>query len=94
MTGDELYELLSKDPEFRKADRKIKPYYDLIVQVINRRNALNLSKEELSSISGVSKSQLGKIESAEFNGKLSVLIEIAEALECTLDIKLVPIANK
>jgi transcriptional regulator with XRE-family HTH domain len=94
MTGDELYEMLSKDPEFRKADRKIKPYYDLIVQVINRRNALNLSKEELSSISGVSKSQLGKIESAEFNGKLSVLIEIAEALECTLDIKLVPIANK
>jgi transcriptional regulator with XRE-family HTH domain len=94
MTGDELYELLSKDPEFRKADRKNKPYYDLVVQVINRRTTLGLSKETLCSMSGISKSQLDKIESAEFKGKLSILIEIAEALDCTLDIKLVPIANK
>ena len=83
-----------KDPEYRKADRQIKPYYDLLLEIIHRRNTLGLSQKELAERSKTHQSRISRIESGEYDLRLSTLIKIAEALETELDIQLVPVYDK
>jgi len=47
-----------------------------------RRKELGISQEELAAISGVERSNMGKIERGENNLSLLNLARIAEALEC------------
>jgi len=91
ISGDELSSKLDENSDFRKAKRKIRPYYDLVVEIINRRNDLNLSQKELAEKAGTYQSRISKIESAELDVRLSTLIDIAEALESELIINLLPI---
>lgn len=91
ISGDEVTSKLEENPEFRKAKRKIRPYYDLVVEIINRRNELGLSQKELADKADTHQSRISKIESAELDVRLSTLINIAEALETELIISLLPI---
>ena len=93
LSSEELTQKLNEDPEFRKADRKIRPYYDLVVEIINQRVRLGLSQKELAEKAKTHQSRISKIESAELDVRLSTLIEIAEALECELEISLSPIVE-
>lgn len=81
---------LDKDPEFRRQYRLQKPYYDLLLEVIKRRKDLNLTQGELAERVGTHQSAISRIESGEHNSRLRTLIEIAEALEARLEIRLVP----
>ena len=91
ISGDEISSKLNENPDFRKAKRKIRPYYDLVVEIINRRNELGLSQKEMADKAGTHQSRISKIESAELDVRLSTLIDIAEALETELIITLLPI---
>jgi ribosome-binding protein aMBF1 (putative translation factor) len=91
ISSDELASKLNENPDFRKAKRKIRPYYDLVVEIINRRNELKLSQKELAEKAGTHQSRISKIESAELDVRLSTLIDIAEALEAELVINFAPI---
>lgn len=91
ISGDELSSKLNENPDFRKAKRKIRPYYDLVVEIINRRSELRFSQKELAEKAGTHQSRISKIESAELDVRLSTLIDIAEALETELIITLLPI---
>jgi transcriptional regulator with XRE-family HTH domain len=90
---DEVALKLKENPDFRKAEREIRPYFDLVVEIINQRVRLGLSQKELAEKAGTHQSRISKIESAELDVRLSTLIEIAEALECELEIRLLPIAE-
>jgi transcriptional regulator with XRE-family HTH domain len=81
---------LHKDPEFRREYRRQKPYYDLILEVIRRRRELNLTQKELAKMVGTHQSNISRIESGEHNVRLGTLIEIADALEAGVEIRLVP----
>jgi len=81
---------LDKDPEYRKAERKVKPYYDLAIEIIRRRINLGLTQKELADKANTYQSRISKIESSEFDIRLSTLISIAEALDTEVSIKLVP----
>ena len=91
ISGNEVSSKLNENPEFRKAKRKIRPYYDLVVEIINRRSELGLSQTELAEKASTHQSRISKIESAELDVRLSTLIDIAEALETELIITLLPI---
>lgn len=82
-----------QDEEFRKADRKIKPYYELVRAMIHRRSELGLTQRSLAERVGTHQSRISKIESAEHDLRLSTLIQIAEALETEVSIRLVPIVK-
>jgi transcriptional regulator with XRE-family HTH domain len=90
-THEALVAKLEKDPEFRKADRLIKPYYDLLLEVIRRRKGLGITQKELAERAGTHQSCISRVESAEHDVRLSTIIQIAEALETRLEIRLVPI---
>ncbi len=92
-TLDDLLNEFKKSPEFSQQYRKTKPFYDLIPQIINRRNQLGLSQKDLAIRAKTYQSRISKIESAEHDIRLSTLIEIAEALGMEIQIKLIPIAE-
>jgi len=89
-TLEDLERRLRRNPEYRKQQRLIKPYYDLVVQIIKRRSELKLSQKELAERAETYQSRVSKIESAEHDIRLSTLTRIAEALEAEVVIKLVP----
>jgi transcriptional regulator with XRE-family HTH domain len=93
ISSDDMSSMLNENPEFRKAKRKIRPYYDLVTEIINRRVQLGLSQKELAEKAGTHQSRISKIESAEQDVRLSTLIEIAEALETELELRLLPIVE-
>jgi transcriptional regulator with XRE-family HTH domain len=92
-TFDDLFAELYKDPEFRRQYRRQKPYYDLLVQIIKRRKELGLKQHELAERAGTHQSSISRIESGQHDCKLSTLIHIAESLNASIDIRLLPILD-
>jgi transcriptional regulator with XRE-family HTH domain len=90
-TFKDLVDELERDPEYRKADRQIKPYYDLLLEVIRRRKELGITQKELAERAGTHQSCVSRIESAEHDLRLSTLIQIAEALQARVRIRLIPL---
>ena len=91
---EELFTELYRDPKFRKEYDRQKPYYDLILEIIRNRKRLNLSQKDLAERIGKRQNAISRIESGEHNIRLSTLIEIAEALETKVLIKLVPLRTE
>ena len=90
-TFEDLLCELEKSPEYRRAYRRQKPLYDLVFEIITRRNELGLTQKELADRAGTHQSAISRIESGEHNPRLNTLVEIAEGLESRLEIRLVPI---
>jgi ribosome-binding protein aMBF1 (putative translation factor) len=87
---DDIFGDLETNEEFSKEDQKLKPYYDLVVEIIRRRKVLGLTQKELAERIGTHQSRISKIEAAEHDVRLSTLIQIAEALEAEISIQLIP----
>jgi ribosome-binding protein aMBF1 (putative translation factor) len=87
---DDVFGDLGTNEEFSKEDRKLKPYYDLVVEIIRRRKALGLTQKDLAERIGTHQSRISRIEAAEHDVRLSTLIQIAEALEAEISIRLTP----
>lgn len=91
---DEVLSDLRKNSNFRKAQRRVAPYFDLALEVIKRRIELGLTQEDLAERAATFQSRISKIESGEHDIRFSTLIDIAEALECEVTKNiLVPIAD-
>ena len=88
---DELLAELEKDEEYRKADRQIKPYYELIKAIVKRRIELGFTQKDLAEKAQTHQSRISKIESAEHDIRFSTLIQIAEALDAEVSVKLLSI---
>ena len=88
---DEVVAGLKKDEEFKQADRQLKPNYDLVKAIITRRSELGLTQKDLAERANTHQSRISKIESAEHDIRLSTLVQIAEALDTEVSIRLVPI---
>ena len=90
---DSLLADLRRDPEYRKAERSVSPYYKLAVEIINRRVRLGMTQQDLAERANTFQSRISKIESGEHDIRLSTLIGIAEALECQVSINLDPLPD-
>ena len=88
---DDVLAQLLADEEFRKADRQLKPYYELVKAIVQRRNELGLTQKDLAEKANTHQSRISKIESAEHDIRLSTLIQIAEALDTEVSIRLLPL---
>lgn len=79
-----------KDKEYRRAYRRLKPRYDIAKQVIRLRRKLGWTQKNLAKSAGTHQSRISKIESAEFDVRLSTLVQLADALGAELAISFVP----
>ena len=78
-------ELLSK-PGIRKEYDALKPKYDLVRTIIERRNQLQISQTRLARIIGSRQPAISRLEKGDTNTTLNTLFKFAEAMD--LDIAL------
>lgn len=79
-----------QNPEYKKQERRLKPYTDILVQIVTRRDELKLTQKDLAEKANTYQSRISKIESGNYDIRMSTLIEVAEALGCEVSVQLVP----
>jgi len=77
---EEIHDRLMKDDEFKTEYEKLKPRYELIAQIIDTRNQLNITQEELALRVGTQKSNISRFESGSYNPSLDFITKIAKSL--------------
>ena len=82
-----------KDPEFRKEWNELEPEFQLIKAMLQGREEQNLSQRQLADRTGVTQSDISKIESGEANPTLETLKKLAKGLGMNLSISFTPITK-
>ena len=77
---------LLDDPGIRKEYEALKPKYDLVRTIIERRNQLQISQTRLARLVGTRQPAISRLEKGDSNTTLNTLFKVAEALD--LDIAL------
>ena len=85
---DEIKKQLMKDAEFKAEYEKLKPRYDVISQIIDARNKMKITQEELALRVGTQKSNISRFESGSYNPSLDFLIIIAKSLDKEIHIEI------
>ena len=68
------------DEEFVEEFNRLKPRYELIAQIIDVRNQLNMTQEELAQRVGTQKSNISRLESGNYNPTLDFITKVAQGL--------------
>ena len=79
-----------KSKDYRDAYRKLKPRFVVIRELVNRRNQLGITQKELAGLSHTHQSRISKIESSNHDIRLSTIVEMANALDADVEIRIVP----
>jgi DNA-binding XRE family transcriptional regulator len=77
---------LLKRPGVRKEYDALKPRYNIIHSIIERRNQLQISQARLAEIVGTKQPAISRLETGAYNTTLSTFFKVANALD--LDISL------
>ena len=83
-----LVEML-KDLKFKKEWDELEPQYQIIESLIEARNENNITQKELSRLTGITQSDISKIENGNANPSIKTLQKIAKALNKKLIIKFI-----
>jgi predicted transcriptional regulator len=59
-------------------------------KVVDRRVAMNMSQRELAELCGTTQSAIARLERGGRPPRIDTLLRIAEALDCDLQVELVP----
>ena len=78
---------LLKDSKERQEYERLKPKYDMIQGVIERRNELHLSQRELANLVGTQQSAIARLENGEHNSTVDTLLRVADALDLAVEFK-------
>ena len=85
---DEFEASLLENPEIRKEYEALKPKYEMIQKLIERRNKLNMSQTQLAKIIGTKQPAISRLERGDYNTTLETLFKVASALDLDLEISL------
>ncbi|MAG45011.1 transcriptional regulator [bacterium] len=77
-----------KDPKIKKAYDKLKPEFDLIASVIQKRIEKGFTQAKLAKKIGTKQSAISRLESGSYNPSFAFLQKIANALDSRLQIAL------
>jgi len=77
---------LLKRPGIRKEYDALRPKYNIIRTIIERRNQLQISQAQLAEIIGTKQPAISRLENGAYNTTLSTFFKVADALD--LDISL------
>ena len=79
-------ELLER-PGVRKEYEALKPKYEIIRAIIERRNQLNISQKQLAKMIGTQQPAIARLEKGSFNTTLGTLLKAANALKLEISLK-------
>ena len=86
----ELTNELMKDAEFRRENEALQPEMDITRALLDARIQAGLTQSQLSERTGISQSDISRLENGTRNPSLSLLKRLAEAMNSTLRIEFVP----
>ena len=78
---------LLKDSEIRKEYEALKPKYDMIQSLIERRNQLHISQTKLAKIVGTQQPAISRLENGGCNTTISTLLKVTNALGLDVELK-------
>jgi len=78
---------LLKKPGIRREYEALKPKYDMIRSLIERRNQLRLSQTKLAEIVGTKQPAISRLEKGDYNTTLSTFFKVASALDLDISLK-------
>jgi DNA-binding XRE family transcriptional regulator len=84
---DEFEAGLLEKPEIRKEYDALKPKYEMIRSLIERRNKLGISQTELARIIGTKQPAISRLEKGDYNTTLNTFFKVAEALDLDISLK-------
>jgi len=70
-------------------ERQIKVRKDVIEQYVACRKGRKMTQDELARRTGISRPNISRFESGNYNPSLEMMVRMAAALDMTLDVKLV-----
>jgi DNA-binding XRE family transcriptional regulator len=84
---DEFKAELLKDPGVHREYEALKPKYDMIRSLIERRSKLGISQTELARIIGTKQPAISRLEKGDSNTTLSTFFKVADALDLDISLK-------
>jgi DNA-binding XRE family transcriptional regulator len=79
-------ELLAR-PGIRKEYEALKPKYEMIRNLIERRNQLKLSQTQVARIIGTKQPAISRLEKGDYNTTLNTFFKVADALDLDICLK-------
>ncbi len=80
---------LLKNPDFNDAYNELEPQYEVIKALIKYRIENNITQQELSDRTGISKSNISRFESGKHSPTLNMLHRIANGLKKEVKLTLI-----
>jgi len=78
---------LLKRPGVRREYEALKPKYDMIRGLIERRNQLHISQTQLARMVGTKQPAISRLEKGDYNTTLRTLFKVADALGLDISLK-------
>lgn len=82
-----------QDPEVRTEYDALEAEYSIKQAIIDARNTVNMSQQELSQRTGIAQSDISKLENGNANPSIKTLRRLAAGLGMKLKISFEPIAS-
>ena len=80
-----------EDPELKAAYDELQPEFDIIQALIDARTKKNMTQKELAEVTGISQSNISKIENGSRNPSLAMLKKLAAGMGMRLRLEFEPI---
>lgn len=81
-----------QDPEVKREYNALEAEYSIKQTIIDARNTVNMSQQELSQRTGIAQSDISKLENGNANPSIKTLRRLAEGLGMKLKIAFEPIS--
>jgi DNA-binding XRE family transcriptional regulator len=88
LTHKEIHEEFMRDPEYSAEYEALRPQYEVISEFIAARAKEGLSQEALAKRTGISRSNISRLESGNYNPSLQFMVRVAQGLGKQLHIEL------
>lgn len=79
-----------QNPEAKAEYDALQPEYDIIQAMIDARNTLNMTQQELSARTGITQADISRIENGTRNPSLNMVKKLAQGLGMELKLEFVP----
>ena len=80
-----------KDPELKAEYDALEPEYAIMCAIIEARNAMGLTKQQLSERTGIAQGDISKLENGSGNPSLNTLRRLASGMGMRLKLTFEPI---
>lgn len=84
---DEVWAELNRDPEFVRADHRLRPYFEVAEDLRTLRREQGLTQQQLAERAQTHQSRISKLETGDLDFKLGTLIAVAAALDSHVELR-------